>query len=409
MARLVYRPDFSPKSCPATRLQRRISVSDGSVPAATIDPNLINPWGLSFSPTSPYWVADNGTGVTTLYNAAGAQTQTIAGQTAITIAAPPGQTTPSAPTGTVFNFASTGFNVTSGGKTGSSVFLFATEDGTISGWNPTVDPASSVIAVNNSAAGAVYKGLAIGQTQGQTLLYAANFSQSAVDVFNSNFQQVGSFTDPNVPAGFAPFNVQVLGGNLFVTFALQDAAKHDDVAGAGNGYVDEFSLNGQLMQRIASNGPLDLPWGLAIAPPSFGPFANDLLVGNFGDGTISIYHPNTFTTSNNSNNSNNFNNSNTSTTTTAFTYIGKLGTPNGQEIQIPDLWSLQPGNNSPGSNPSDIYFTAGLQNEAHGLFGTLAAVAPQARLPASDPPPASAAQTDSAKLTALLMGMNHQA
>ncbi len=240
-------------------------VSDGSVPAATTDPNLINPWGVSFSPTSPYWVSDNGTGVTTFYNAAGVK-QTIAGETAITIAAPPGQTTPSTPTGQVFNFANAGFNVSSGGVTAPSVFLFATEDGTISGWNPTVDPASSVIAVDNSQSGAVYKGLAIGQNQNGTFLYAADFSKGTVDMFNSNFQQVGSFTDPNVPAGFAPFNVQVLGGNLYVTFALQDAAKHDDVAGPGNGYVDEFSLSGQLIKRVASGGPLDSPWDSPSRP-----------------------------------------------------------------------------------------------------------------------------------------------
>ncbi|HEY1942129.1 MAG TPA: TIGR03118 family protein [Roseiarcus sp.] len=388
---IIGNPGISPgllaELLPGNRYAQTNLVSDGSVPAATIDPNLINPWGVSFSPTSPYWVSDNGTGVTTFYNAAGAK-QTIAGQTAITIAAPPGQTTPSAPTGQVFNFANTGFNISSGGTTAPSVFLFATEDGTISGWNPSVDPASSVIAVDNSKSGAVYKGLAIGQTQSGTFLYAADFSKGTVDMFNSNFQQVGSFTDPTVPAGFAPFNVQVLGGNLFVTFALQDATKHDDVAGPGNGFVDEFSLSGQLLQRVASGGPLNSPWGLAIAPPGFGPFAGDLLVGNFGDGTISIYYP---------------------TTPTIDTYIGKLEGPNGQPVQIPDLWALEPGNNSPGSNPSDIYFTAGLQNEAHGLFGTLSSIGPQppAATTLSDPPPASAALTDSAKLTALLMGMNH--
>ncbi len=215
------------------------------------------------------------------------------------------------------------------------------------------NPASSVIAVDNSQNGAVYKGLAIGQNRNGTFLYAANFSKGTVDVFNANFQQVNSFTDPNVPAGYAPFNVQVLDGKLFVTFALQDAAKHDDVAGPGNGFVDEFSLSGQLINRVASGGPLNSPWGLAIAPSSFGAFANDLLVGNFGDGTINVYNPRT------------------------DRYLGKLDGSNGQPIQITDLWALEPGNNGPNSNPNDIYFTAGLQNEAHGLFGSLAPANPQ--------------------------------
>src|SRR5258706_2259131 len=244
-------------------------VSDGFVPAATTDPNLINPWGLTHSATSPFWVSDNGTGVTTVYTGAGAKVN-VGGFDAITIAAPPGQTSPASPTGDVFNTAGTGFNITSGGVTGSSVFIFATEDGTISGWNPNVDNgSSSVLAVDNSqgGTGAVYKGLAIGQTDEGTFLFAANFRNGTVDVFNSDFKQVNSFTEPNVPAGFAPFNVQVLDDHLLVTFALQNAAKHDDVAGPGNGFVDEFDLQGNLLTRVASGGALNSPWGLAIAPP----------------------------------------------------------------------------------------------------------------------------------------------
>src|SRR5262249_6810327 len=173
------------------------------------------------------------------------------------------------------------------------VFLFATEDGTISGWNPAVDSGSSVLVVDNSegGTGAVYKGLAIGQTDDDTFLFAANFRNGTVDVFDQNFQPVNSFTDPKLPDGYAPFNVQVLDDRLFVTFALQDEAKHDDVAGPGHGFVDEFDLNGDLLHRVASRGVLDSPWGLAIAPSSFGDFANDLLVGNFGDGAINVFDP----------------------------------------------------------------------------------------------------------------------
>jgi uncharacterized protein (TIGR03118 family) len=325
-------------------------VSDGFVPAMTIDPNLINPWGIAHSATSPFWVSDNGVGVTTVYTGAGAKVN-VGGLDAITIAAPPGQTTPASPTGDVFNIAGSGFNITSHGHTGSSVFIFVTEDGTISGWSPKVDPASSVLAVDNSqgGAGAVYKGLAIAQTDDGTFLYAANFRNGTVDVFNDDFKQVKSFTDPNLPTGYAPFNVQVLDGHLFVTFALQNDAKHDDVAGAGHGFVDEFDLEGHLLHRVASGGVLNSPWGLAIAPAGFGEFANDLLVGNFGDGTINVFDPKN------------------------DHFLGKLEGANGCPITIGDLWAIMPGTGAAGTDPNKIYFTAGVKDEAHGLFGSLAA------------------------------------
>jgi uncharacterized protein (TIGR03118 family) len=338
-------------------------VSDGFVPAANMDPNLINPWGVAFSAQGPFWVADNGSGVATVYDGAGTP-QTVLGQSSIAIARPPGQTTPATPTGEVFNPTQQGFDISSGGKTGSAAFLFATEDGTISGWNPEVNAGSSVIAVDNSMGGngAVYKGLAIGQTGGETSLYAANFRNGTVDVFNSSFQQVNSFTDPNLPAGYAPFNVQVLDGNLFVTFALQDAQKQDDVSGAGNGFVDQFDLQGHLMNRVASQGVLNSPWGLAIAPSGFGNFSNDLLVGNFGDGTINAFDPKT------------------------DQFLGTLNDANGTPIKIDDLWSLAPGNGSPNSDPSKIYFTAGVADEQHGLFGSLGAVGDpnQSTMPLTD-------------------------
>ena len=326
-------------------------VSDGFVPAMTTDPNLVNPWGIALSATSPFWVSDNGMGVTTVYTGAGTKVN-VGGLDAITIASPPGQTSPASPTGDVFNIAGSGFNITSDGHTGASVFIFATEDGTISGWNPNVDAASSVLAVDNSqgGAGAVYKGLAIAQTGDGTFLYAANFRNGTVDVFNDDFKQVASFTDHKLPAGYAPFNVQVLDGHLFVTFALQDADKHDDVAGAGNGFVDEFDLHGNLLHRVASGGALNSPWGLAIAPSGFGQFSNDLLVGNFGDGTINVFNPNN------------------------DRFLGKLEDSSGAPITIGDLWALVPGTGNAGSDPNKIYFTAGVQNEAHGLFGSLSAM-----------------------------------
>jgi uncharacterized protein (TIGR03118 family) len=327
-------------------------VSDGFVTAPTIDPNLINPWGVSFSSTSPFWVSDNGAGVATIYNGDGTPAAP-AGHHVVTIATVPGATEPAAPTGQVFNSSGSGFDISSGGTTAPSVFIFATEDGTISGWNPAVNGGnSSVLAVDNSqeGLGAVYKGLALGQTSDGPRLFAADFRNAKVDIFDQNFQQIGSFTDHKLPDGFAPFNVQVLDDKLFVTFALQDADKHDDVAGRGNGFVDEFSLNGKFLDRVASGGPLDSPWGLAIAPSGFGDVANDLLVGNFGDGTINVFDPK------------------------SDHFLGKLLGADGNPIVIGDLWALVPGNNSPTADPNAIYFTAGVQQEAHGLFGTLTAV-----------------------------------
>jgi uncharacterized protein (TIGR03118 family) len=323
-------------------------VSDGFVTAANTDTNLVNPWGIAASATGPFWIADNGTGLTTFYDGAGTP-KTVLGQSSITIAAPPGQTTAASPTGEVFNSERSGFDISSGGKTGPSIFLFATEDGTISGWNPGVNAASTVIAVDNSngGAGAVYKGLALADVHGREFLYAANFRNGTVDVFNSHFKEVKSFTDPNLPKGYAPFNVAVLDGHLFVTYALQNDAKHDDVAGPGHGFIDEFSLSGHLERRVDSHFALNSPWGMAIAPQGFGDFGGDLLVGNFGDGTIDVFNPNT------------------------DVFLGKLDGPDGKPIVIDGLWSLMPGNGGPNSDPNSIYFTAGIDDEKHGLFGKL--------------------------------------
>jgi uncharacterized protein (TIGR03118 family) len=316
------------------------------------NPDLINPWGISHSATSPFWLSDNGAGKTTLYNGAGVKQALV-----VTIATPPGQTPGTAtPTGQVRNGAvPTGFNVTLGVNTGPSSFIFATEDGTISGWNPSVDATHSVIAVDksNGGAGAVYKGLAIAPDQ--SLLYAANFRAGTVEVFDSNFKQVNTITDPTVPAGFAPFNVQVLNGKLYVSFALQDAAKHDDVAGVGNGFVDVFNLDGTGRQRLISQGVLNSPWGLDFAPANFGPFSKDLLVGNFGDGDINVFDPLT------------------------DALIGSLTDAIGNPIL--GLWALDNGNNGTAFDPNAVYFTAGLPTfgvpdslESAGLFGEIAFV-----------------------------------
>jgi uncharacterized protein (TIGR03118 family) len=319
-------------------------VSDIPGEAATTDPSLVNPWGISFSPTSPFWISDNGTGVSTLYNGAGTKIP-------LTVAVPPpaGGMAPSAPTGTVFNGTSD-FNVAANTP---AAFIFDTEDGTISGWNTGT---SAVLKVDNSAAGAVYKGLAIANNGSGNFLFASNFNSGKVDVFNGSYAPTtlsGSFTDTSLPSGFAPFNIQDLDGDLFVTYAKQDAAKHDDVAGPGNGYVDEYDLNGDLLGRLVSNGPLDSPWGLAIAPSGFGNFGGDLLVGNFGDGTINAFNP------------------------TNGDFVGTLDGPSGNPIVIQGLWGLSFGNGGSGGATNTLYFTAGIPGdgmiEDHGLFGSLSA------------------------------------
>jgi uncharacterized protein (TIGR03118 family) len=325
-----------------------------SVGAQQVDPNLVNPWGVSHGPGGPLWISENGTGVASI-DAVSAGGVTLNAIPPVTIAPPSAGAGPASPTGQVFNTFQDGgaFTLSDGSP---AVFLFATEDGTISGWNPQAGT-QSIIAVNESidpadgseqlGLGAVYKGLAIADTDHGPTLYAANFRHGTVDMFDQNFNAIGSFTDPSVPAGFAPFNVQVLDHKLFVTYALQDDAKHDDVAGAGNGFVDEFDLNGHLIARVASGGPLDSPWGLAIAPKSFGSLAGDLLVGNFGDGTINAYD------------------------LKDDMFVGKLLGQDGQPIAIQDLWSIIPGGGGNSGVKGTLYFTAGPQDEMQGLFGSL--------------------------------------
>jgi uncharacterized protein (TIGR03118 family) len=329
--------------------------SDTSVSAVQTDPNLVNPWGLAESPTGPFWISENATGLTSIYSV-GSSGVKLNAIPPVTIAVPPGQMPGTAtPTGQVFNsFAADGAFTLQDGK--PATFLFATEDGTISGWNPQAGT-QSIIAVDEAdnpadgdeamGVGAVYKGLAIGQGDHGPLLFAANFRHGSVDVYDQGFNLTNSFTDPNLPAGFAPFNVQVLDGKLFVTFAKQDDAKHDDVAGAGNGFVDEFNLDGTMVQRVASGGPLDSPWGLAIAPSSFGKLAGDLLVGNFGDGTIDAFNLKT------------------------DQFQGALKGADGKPIVIGDLWAISPGNGGSGGSSGSLYFTAGIQDEAHGVFGSI--------------------------------------
>jgi uncharacterized protein (TIGR03118 family) len=332
-------------------------VSDIPGLAATTDPDLVNAWGISHSTSSPFWVSDNAKGVTTLYNGEGTKIfLNFGGQHLPHVVIPPPKGsapgTLSTPTGQVFNTAqsSESFKVSNGTTSARAVFIFATEDGTISGWNPSVDPANAVRMVDNSASGAVYKGLAIGSNSSGDFLYAANFHAGTIDVFGSDFKPAhlsGSFTDPDIKAGFAPFNIQNLDGNLYVTYAKQDADAHDDVAGPANGYVDVYNTDGVLLKRLASHGRLDSPWGLAIAPKSFGRFAGDLLAGNFGDGRVNVVDLN------------------------GAGFLGQLRDADNRAITIDGLWGLIVGNGGNGGDPTKVYFSAGPNGEAHGLFGSL--------------------------------------
>jgi uncharacterized protein (TIGR03118 family) len=331
-------------------------VSDIPGLAAHTDPNLRNPWGTSVGPGSPIWVSDNAAGVTTLYDGAGNARSLV-----VTIPAAPssGPGAVGTPTGQAFNTfdpTASDFVVSKGdgGPAGPAFFLFATEDGTIAGWNPNVDPTHAVIAVDRSTAtdgagdvGAIYKGLALVSTATGKFLYASNFRFGRVDVFDNHFNLVNSFTDPTIPAGFAPFGIHNIGGNLFVTYAKQDADKHDDAARPGNGFVDEFAANGDLLRRFESRGKLDSPWAVTLAPPTFGTFGGDILVGNFGDGRINAFDPAT------------------------GAHLGQLETPGNGPVTIPGLWGLRFAPATPGAGQNTLFFTAGINDEADGLFGDL--------------------------------------
>jgi len=316
-------------------------VSDVPGRAVTTDPNLVNAWGIAFSPTSPAWVADNGTGRSTLYTGSGSIVPLV-----VTVAAPKGSDGPSAPTGLVFNGGGA-FNVTAHDKAGSSLFIFATEDGTISGWSPSVDATHSILAVDNHEDGAIYKGLAIGTSEDGTFIYATNFFSGWVEMYDSNFGWVKNFTDTDLPLGYAPFGIRVINGRLYVTFALQDEDKHDDVAGPGHGFVDVFDLSGHKLKRLISHGALNSPWGLALAPGNFGKFSGSLLVGNFGNGHINAY---------------NIQNG---------AARGHMLRPNGGNLEIHGLWGLAFGNGGTAGPTNTLLFTAGPDDESHGLFGTI--------------------------------------
>jgi uncharacterized protein (TIGR03118 family) len=349
--------------------------SDGS--AVLVDPNLVNPWGLTRSGSSPWWVSDNGTGNSTLYDGGGNPINIFADPAGISpfdnfVIVPPPRSAPagttSTPTGDVFNGSLTDFLLNNGTPASkNAVFIFATEDGTISGWNPQVNispgghaPSTNVVLeVDNSSrgksnSGAVYKGATIAAMNGHPFLYVSNFHDDRVEVYDTNFQLVhlraGAFHDETIPHGYAPFGIQSVGSVLVVTYAKQNPERHDDVAGPGNGFVDIYSPNGVLQGQLQHGPWMNSPWGVVWAPSDFGAFSNTLLIGNFGSGQIAAF--NGFTRE----------------------FIGMVENAAGSVLTIDGLWSIQFGNGGAAGPANTLFFTAGIDDEAHGLFGTLTPV-----------------------------------
>jgi uncharacterized protein (TIGR03118 family) len=330
-------------------------VSDGFVPADHINPDVVNAWGLVSGPTTPWWIVDNGTGKSTLYNVA-------TGTFPLTVTVPGAGGAQGNPTGIVFNGGS-GFVVNNGVGTSAARFIFASEDGTLSAFRGV--PVVTVVPNAQAPAhGAIYKGLAIDSDTNGQFLYATDFHNGAVDIFDASFHAVsmpGAFTDPTLPAGFAPFGIQNINGTIYVTYALQDEDKEDDVAGPGNGFVDAFTTSGAFIRRVASMGELNSPWGLALAPANFGRFSGDLLIGNFGDGRIHAFREEDG----------------------EFEAVGLLHSAGGKPIQIDGLWALQFGHGASASSANGLtntlFFTAGPAEEEHGLFGSIVNVPPPGR------------------------------
>src|SRR6185312_5573499 len=325
-------------------------VSDQPGHAKFTDADLVNAWGIAHSPTSPWWVANNGSNTATLYNGDG-------DKQALTVSVP------GDPTGQVFNPTNKFVVSDMNGHSGPSVFIFATEDGTVLGWNPNVPPPSpstqAFVMYDGSDEGDVYKGLALAtDCHGRSRLYATDFHNGRIVVLDESFDEVElphhAFKDRDrkdpLPRGYAPFGIAVFGDHVFVTYALQDADKHDDVAGPGHGFIDEYELDGDFVRRVASRGVLNSPWGLALGPRSFGIFTDDLIVGNFGNGKIHAFAHDGWG---------------------RYYFDGTLSNKHGRPIVIDGLWSIMPGNDAGAGSSRDLFFSAGPDGEMHGLFGFL--------------------------------------
>jgi uncharacterized protein (TIGR03118 family) len=323
--------------------QRNLVSDTRQIRAENQDPKLVNAWGLAFNPYGVAWVADNGSGFSTLYDGDGKPQSLI-----VTIPGTAKET--GNPTGTVF-YGGPAFLVSKDAVSGPSRFLFVNEDGGISGWAPTVDPTHAVRVIDNGPGHAIYKGVALSGNGSGALLYATDFHNGKVDVFDGSFKPASlpgkPFYDPNLPSGFAPFGIQAINGDLYVSYARQDDEREDDVAGRGLGYIDVFDPDGQLLRRLVSNGALNAPWGMALAPASFGKFSNRLLVANFGNGMINAYD------------------------LASGRWVGRLKGEDRNPIRIPGLWGLAFGNGLSKQPVDTLFFTAGPGGEKHGLYGRL--------------------------------------
>ena len=333
-------------------------VSDTGPPPVVNDIRLKNAWGLVHGPNTPWWISDNCTGLSTVYNASGLPSLpvTIASVFA-TVPPAPSSAGGGTPTGIMFNGSPTDFLLAPGKQ---AVFIWVTEDGTVSGWNPTVNPTSAIIMADNSqkpspAHGAVYKGATIAEVDGKKYILAANFRSGRIDMFDTAFKQQHlseeAFDDDRIPHGFAPFNVQGIGPNIYVTYAKQDATGHDDVPGDGFGFVDVFSPRGRLLARLQHGPWLNSPWGVVMSPADFGEFTHTILVGNFGSGTIAAFNPVT------------------------GRFLGNMLNPDGTTLKIDGLWGLAFGNGGASGPGNALFFTAGPNDESDGLFGSLTPIA----------------------------------
>jgi uncharacterized protein (TIGR03118 family) len=337
----------------------------------TIDANLQNPWGTAVAPGLPFWIADNNSNLATLYTGTGTvETSTITGSNSVGIAIPASAAGVQAnPTGQVYN-ATGGFLIHTVNGMESALFIYDGEGGTIAAWAAN-SGATAVTAYDdgivNGANHAVYKGLAIGSVNGATFLYATDLHNNKVDVFDTNFSKPaamqGKFVDPTMPAGFVPFGISAVSGQLYVTYAKQDSAMHDEVTGAGMGYVDVFDMSGNFVTRFASQGMLNAPWGIAVAPSGFGSIAGDVLIGNFGDGTINIFTP----------------------SGSLATFVGQLMVSNGGTFAAPGLWSIVFGNGDPDKPVTTLFYTAGFADQTDGVFGSIAVAPTTAPVPVTNP------------------------
>jgi uncharacterized protein (TIGR03118 family) len=326
-------------------------VSNGAFPANFTDPHLKNAWGVAFNPQGFVWVADADGNVSTLYDGTG---QPSPQPTPLVVAVPGPDDSPGNPTGIVFS-GGADFVVTKGGVSGPARFIFATEQGNLAGWAPNVDATHAVFVPKDptDTEEASYKGLALSGNGTTHLLYAANFLQARVDVFDGAFKRVsvpGGFRDPRLPGNYAPFGIQAINGDIYVAYAKQEKGGDEEVHGQGLGFVDVFDPDGRLLRRVASRGALNAPWGLALAPTSFGKFGGALLVGNFGDGTINAYGPLT------------------------GTWLGSLRDRDGKRIRIDGLWGIQFGNGILSQKTNQLYYASGPNDEEDGVYGVITAV-----------------------------------